>query len=169
MRLIIGMYQHVTAADIHLVLQADRYGHWREGFLEFTLPCHDRLHAANAAGRQHRDLIAAPDYARSHLAGKTAKIQVRTDHVLYREPHVREVVIARDRHGFQVLQQGRALIPGHARAAPHHVVAFERADGDELQIADGELTGELLKITLDGIEDVLAKIHQIHFVDGHDD
>ena len=55
------------------------------------------------------------------------KFAVRTNHRLHRESqNIRPVTIA-ERHGFQMLQQGRPEIPRRFLAARNKVVAFQRA------------------------------------------
>ena len=76
-----------------------------------------------------------------------------------------------NRNGLEELQQTRPLEPRHVAAGPHHVVAFQRADGQEVHVRRGLLqedTADKFAIfRFDGAEDSLVVTHRVHLVHGH--
>ena len=105
--------QHIAAADIDFIFQAKRDRHRRESATKFSVVGHNRLHAAGAATRQHHDRVARFHHPGSNLAGIAAKVQVRPHHILHGKAEFREVAVARDVHGLQIVQQARAFEPRH--------------------------------------------------------
>jgi len=75
-------------------------------------------------------------------------------------------MITADVDSLKQFEEAFAIIPRHAGAAFDDIVAFEGADGNEADVGDIELAGEIFVIGFDGIEDVLAIVNNIHFVDG---
>ena len=76
------------------------------------------------ARRQHDDLVAGLEDAAGHRAGVAAVVvqvvvgaALRPDHVLHREAGVDEVAVRGDVDLLEVVQQRRALVPGHVVAA----------------------------------------------------
>ena len=65
-----------------------------------------------------------------------------------------------------MFQQRRPAVPRHARAPVYHVIAAQRAQGDELQLGRiADLSGKPAEFAANGVEDIFAVLHQVHFVD----
>ena len=166
LRRVSGRYQHVAAADVQLLFQADGDRHGCERLFQLALARHDGTHARLPSGRQHRHGVAAADHAGSELSRQAAEILRGADDVLHRQAQAGLVAILRNGHRLEIFQQRRPLVPGHAGAALHHVVAAQRAQGDELQIGRAaDLRGKFAEIGADGAEHFLAVFHQVHLVD----
>src|SRR6202012_2709346 len=69
-----------------------------------------------------------------------------------------------DVHVLQVVQQRRAVVPGHVRASLDDVVAVQRGDRDEREVGDVELGRELGELAADLLEDLLVVADQVHLV-----
>ena len=112
-------------------------------------------------------------HARGKLPGEAAEVQVGTDDVLHREAQIGEIDVAGDGHRLQVLQQRRTLVPRRALAAVDHVIAIQRADRDVDDVTGLnlgiDLRGESAEFVANGVENVLAELHQVHLVDRHDE
>ncbi len=67
-------------------------------------------------------------------------------------------------HVLQVVQQARALVPGHGGRARHHVVAGQRRHRDGHQVRHLQLGREGLELVADPLEDPLVVVHQVHLV-----
>ncbi len=170
LRQIVGPDQHVPAADVDLVLQRHGDGLLGQGALQVAVHGDDGFHAAPFAGRQGDHFVAFLEDAGGHLAAEAAEIQVRPQDVLHGIAQVHRVVVAADVNVLQQLQQAFALVPGHVLAVSGgHVVAHQRADGHEPEVLDAQFPGEGREFLLDLRENFLAVIHQVHFVDRHDD
>ena len=102
--------------------------------------------------------------SRSHFAGKTTILQVRTDNVLHGETEVFKVPIAAHVHRFQKLQHALSVIPGHPVRNLHHVIAFEGGDGNKGNVGDIELGGKGFVVFANLVENLLLEVHQIHFI-----
>ena len=104
-------------------------------------PAHAR-HAAAGAGGQHDDLVAGAQRARGQAA-RVVALALVADHVLDRQPR-RAVggagVLGR---ALEVGEQRLARVPGHRLRAVDDVVAVQRADGDEGDVAEPGAGGEL--------------------------
>ena len=98
------------------------------------------------------------------MARVASEIERGADHVLHGKSHVRQVVVIAYVDRLQVVQQARSVEPGRTRAPLHHVVAQQRADRNEVQVANGKLAGKTGKIAPDGFKHVLAEIDQVHLV-----
>jgi hypothetical protein len=125
-----GRGQHIPAANIDLVFQADRNGERRLRGFEFPVVGHNRLDPASFSGRQRNNPCAAPQFAGSDLPREAAEIQVGPVHVLHGEPQVR-ALNDRDGRGFQVFQQARPRVPRRFRPAGRDVDSIERAHRNE--------------------------------------
>ena len=60
-----------------------------------------------------------------YLPGKSAKIQVRSDHILHREPEINKVFIGCYMDRFQHIKKRVPLVPGHLIAAGHNIVTVQ--------------------------------------------
>ena len=65
---------------------------------------------------------------------------------------------------FQIIQKRATVEPWRSGTADHHVIAIQRADREKANLAKPEIADELLELHLNRIEDVLAKLNQIHLV-----
>ena len=116
------------------------------------------------ARRQHHDLVARLEHAAGDLPGVAAVVVggvvglvLRPDHVLHREAGVDEVAVGGDVHLLEVVQQRRALVPGHVGRAVDDVVAVQRRDRDEGEVVHVELHGEGAELGLDLLEALLVQ------------
>src|SRR5581483_2807602 len=92
--------------------------------------------------------------------------RVRPDHVLHGEPHVDQVPVGRDVYVLQVVQQRRAVVPGHRGGPLHHVVAVQRRDRHERQVPDVQAGGEGRELGGYPLEHGLRVVDQVHLVHG---
>ena len=118
---------------------------------------------------QCQHLLARADGAGRDRAGEPPKRRVGADDGLDGEPEVAQVAGAGDGDVLEVVEQRRPLVPRRAVAAVDDVVALERRDRDELDVADVELGRELEVLVPDRVEHVLGVVHQVHLIDGHHD
>jgi hypothetical protein len=119
--------------------------------------------------RQHHDLVALADHAGGDGAAEAAEVEVGPVDVLDREAQVDQVAIGGDVHRLEQVQQRLALIPGHVRAGLDDVVALERGEWHDAQVAHLEAGGEVAVLALDPLEHLLRPADEVHLVDGHDD
>ena len=74
-----------------------------------------------AAGRQDDHLVARAEHARRRPGrrsrGSRGARRHRADHPLHREARVEQVAVGRDVHVLEVVEQRRALVPGHVLAS----------------------------------------------------
>ena len=70
-----------------------------------------------------------------------------------------------DRGVLQPAHQRRAVVPGALGRALGDVVALQRRHRDGGEVLDPDLGGELAVLGNDGVEDLLAPVHQVHLVD----
>ena len=122
-----------------------------------------------ALGGQHHDLVAGAQHSAGHLAGVAAVVVVvlgdRPDDPLDGEADVDEVAIGGDVHVLEVVEQRRALVPGHLRRAPDDVVAVQRRDGDEGQVGGLQPRRPGGELAHDLVEGDLVVVDEIHLVD----
>ena len=101
-------------------------------------------------GRQHDDLVARPPGSAGDLPRVAAVVVVvvrhRPDHPLHREAAVVEVAVAGELDALEVLEQGRAVVPGQAVAALDDVVAAQRRHRDRARVVQAEPVGERLEV-----------------------
>ena len=74
---------------------------------------------------------------------------------------------AHDLHLLEVVEQRRALVPGHPGRAVDHVVALERAEWDEGEVLDVQRFGEVGEVGHDPVEHALVPVHEVHLVHAH--
>src|SRR6185369_14817529 len=109
--------------------------------------------------------VTRMDCSGGDLAGVTTEIECRADYVLHRETHLRRHFLVFNGYGFQVIEQACALVPTGARTASDYIVTIECADRNEVELAELEVAGEGGELFADAVQDVLAEIDQVHFVD----
>ena len=104
-----------------------------------TLHRVDRRDAGREPGRQHHHLVADLEHAAGDRARVAAVVVVlvahRADHVLHGEAAVDQVAVGRDVDLFEQVQERGALVPRHVRGPGDDVVAVERRDRHEREVA----------------------------------
>src|SRR5579872_6591618 len=156
--------EHVAAAQIDFVLERDGDGIAGARRVELVFKRDDRLHTSFYARRQGHDARSGMQLAGGKLTGKAAEAGIGTNHILHREAEWTRIRGTAGGHRFQKFEKRRAFEPGHAFAAAHDIIAFERADRHGIDIIDPKLFCELAKFRGDAIEYFLRKTDQIHFV-----
>ncbi len=91
-------------------------------------------------------------------------VELRSDHVLDREPGVDEVVVARGVHRLEMAQQRMALIPRHVLAPVDDVVTGECAHREERDVPESDLRRELLELGADLLEAGFGVADEVHLV-----
>ena len=121
---------------------------------------------------QHDHLVARAEHARGDLARVAAVVVQLVRHrardPLDREARVLEVAVGRHVHVLEVVEQRRALVPGHVLGALDHVVAVQRRDRDEGHVLHVELRRPAREVRADPVEDLLVPVDQVHLVHAHD-
>ena len=95
------MDEHVAAADVAVVFQAERDGHRREGVRQVAVARDDARDAAAQAGGKDGHLVADARDAADDLAGVAAEVRVGPQDVLHRESKVNQVLVAGDERPFR--------------------------------------------------------------------
>jgi hypothetical protein len=133
----------------------------------------DPLDGGGQPGWQVGYLVTGLEHPAGHLAGIAAVVVqarvgglVRPDHILHREPDVDQVPVGGDVHVLQVVQQRRAVVPGHARRPLDHVVAMQRGHRDEGQVADFQLHREGRELLGYAFKHRGVVVDEVHLVDG---
>ena len=168
-RQVVGVDNHLAAADVDFVLQGDGDGLWRESLAQLAFIGHDALNAALFhAGQRHHFVADAYDTA-GHLAAEAAEVKVGAQDILHRIAEVVEVAVGMDGHGLKEVEQGRAAVPRRAVALLHDIVAFACGEGEAGDIVDAEVVGEFAVLRYYIIEDLLVEAHEVHLVHGEHD
>ena len=165
--------EHVAAGDVEVVGEPDRHGHARNGQVERCLGVLHRGNGRPPPRRKHDDVVAClPDAAR-HLAGVAAEVVMlvrdRPDHPLDGEAAVVEIAVAGDLDRLEVLEQGRAVVPGHSLAARDDVVATKCRQRNHGNVTEPEPLARPAQLLLDLEEARLGEAGEVHLVDGDDD
>ncbi len=170
-RRVVRAADHVAAADVDLVGEADRDAHRRGGLVDRATELVDRRDRRAEAGRQHQDLVAGAELAAGHLPGVAPVVVVLVRHgpddVLDREPRVDQVAVRPDVEVLEVPQQRGPAVPRRVRRVLDDVVAEQGRDRDERQVGELELAGELGELGADLLEDLLVEVDEVHLVDAH--
>ena len=132
--------------------------------VKFAIISNNGFYAADEARRQHHNGIAGFDYARRHLSRIAAKIRVRAHYVLYWKAELVRLTVACNMHRFEIVQQAGAVKPRHLPALLNYVIAFERADRDEVKIQSLQARGIVGELGANLLEYLLAVPDQVHFV-----
>ncbi|CSF29006.1 Uncharacterised protein [Shigella sonnei] len=102
-------------------------------------------------------------------SGVATKIEIRAINVLHREAHWLSIHHSLDLHGFQHFEQCRTAVPRHTFTLRCHVVAFQCRERHKADIQiTRQLPGKGQIIFTNTGERLFTVIHQIHFVDRHD-
>ena len=84
---------------------------------------------------------------------------------MHGETQAIQIPIAGNVHRLDMPEQRRALVPRCPARKGHHIVAFQRADGNELHVLKQiQLRQKRLDALADFSKTFLAPIDQIHFV-----
>ncbi|MNI63265.1 hypothetical protein D3C73_1186240 [compost metagenome] len=120
----IGQDNQVATADIDYVLERQRDSLAAQGLWLFPGAAEDPGDLALMTRRKHPDTIPHADAARGDVAAVATKVEVRPIHPLHGQAE-RGLDLSSLLKGdvFQMLEQGRPLIPGRVRAGLQHVVA----------------------------------------------
>ena len=136
-----GVYPHVWPWVFNLakadspfrdvkVRQAANYCVDRDGLLKVAAMRDDALDARGPARLGDHDLVSFRNRARGDGTGKAAEIEVRAVHILDGKAERQLDGGFVDRHGFQMLDQRRAGIPGRALGTAGDIVAIARRHRD---------------------------------------
>ncbi len=167
-REVVGVDEHVAAADVDLVLEPDHDRLRAERGRELAVERVDDLDARALARRERDDVVPPRDLAGRDLAREAPVGQVRAEHVLDREPEVLEVPVARDRYRLEVLEHRAPLVPRRARRVLRDDVrALERADREERDVLEAERAREVGERLLDARVDRAVVPDEIHLVHAH--
>ncbi len=125
----VGGADHVAAAGVDLVGEGERDRLTGDRLVEVAVHRDDALDGAGRARRQHADRVTGADRAADDAAGEPAEVEVRTVHPLHRhaERSVGHLVV--DRHGLEVAEQRRAVVPRRVGAQLDDVVARSADSG----------------------------------------
>ena len=96
-------------------------------------------------------------------------VGVGTDDRLNRKAAITQVVVCRDVHGFKVVEQGAAFVPGHVLTAGDDIVAVKGGHGNESDILNVQFCSEVCVFLDHSIVGFLAVIYKVHLVDTHED
>ena len=123
---IMPAHDHITAADVDLIGEGQNHRVAGGGFGQVAAIGCNRLNVAGAPRGQDHNFLAWHNTAGGNLPGKTTEILVGTDDQLHREAKIDQIAASADVDIFQMVEQGRAFIPGHIRTFVNHVVASQR-------------------------------------------
>ena len=93
---------------------------------------------------------------------------IRPVHVLDRHAQVLQRLVVADVDRVEELDDARALVPGHALARGHHVLALEGGDRHDARI-DVLDAADLQAVLVDLVEHLLVVADEVHLVDRDDD
>src|SRR5262249_42643981 len=141
----VGGGDHITAADIDLILEGDGDSVIDPDDKGLAILRQKLFHAAVAPRGVDRDLIARPHGPRNDSSGEATKPTPRSNDILHGHG---ERMIDRawgDVDGFEELHQTWPSIPGHARACVDDVVTMARRDRQAGDLRNAEPSSEVLK------------------------
>jgi len=85
---------------------------------------------------------------------------------LHAQAERQRLAVVLDRHGFEMLDEGRAAIPGRAGGGRGDVVAVPRRNRDRHEGRDADLVRKGIILGDDAVEDLRREGHEVHLVDG---
>src|SRR5579875_3269322 len=109
------------------------------------------------------------DDARDDQPREPSKLGIRTIDPLDRHPKGLRLALVVDRHRLEVLDEGRALVPGRVRARSSDVVAPQRRKRDADDVVDANLSSKPPVLRLDLFEDLPGVADEVELVDGEDE
>ena len=166
----VGGDEHFAAGEVDLVGEFYGDGLGVGGGGKIAVPGDDALDGGGFAGGEGHDSVAGAEDAAGDLAGEAAEVEVGALDELDGEAEGLGVGVGgREGDGFEEVEEGGAVVPGHVGAGSDNVVAFEGADGDEGDGGQVEAGCEGAELLLDGAEGGLGEVDEVHFVDGCDD
>ena len=115
---------------------------------------------------QHGEQVADGYAAGLNLSLKAAEAGVGAADALNRQDKAVPGPGGLDLERLQILQQGRALVPGHMGGGNGEVVALRSRDGDDEHMVKIQVDRELPDLFGDARELFLPVLQQIHLVDG---
>src|SRR5208282_1516288 len=102
---------------------------------------------------QDEQLVTRTEHSAGHRSGIAPEVRVLgrlvPDDVLHREAGVDEVLVAADVDRLEVVEQGRTVVPPQVLGALDDIVALERRNGDERDVAYVQTGRELHVVGLD--------------------
>ena len=162
-------HEHAAAADIDLVLKADRHRLPGAGLPHLVEAAHDAGHPRARAAGQHGELVAHVQLAARDAALEAAELAAGAAHTLHGHAEAAASRLVFHLDLLEVLLEGGAAVPRHVLGAVRHVVALGGAHGDELEARRGELGCKRAQLGLDGTEGLLAVAREVHLVHGVDE
>ena len=174
---IIEAYDHVAAAHVNVVFQAERHRLRTKRLRHRVVVIPDVFDGGLEADGQHHNLLSLAHDAAGDLSAQAAEVVQRVVgrtiwaiDPLNGESQRAQIPVTCDVDSFQMREQVRAFVPRRIFRSVHHVVAVERADGNELHVAEHvELRQKTFNLVADFQEPILAPAHEIHFVDRDDE
>ena len=164
-----GGTDDIASAGVDLVGERERDRLAGDGLVEVAVHRDDPVDDAGRTRRQHADRITGTDRAPDDASGEPTEVEVRSVHPLHRhaERSVGHLVV--DRHGLEVPEQRRAVVPRRLDARLDDVVAAQRGQRDERDVAEADPFGELEVLLGDRSERLLRVVDEVHLVDRHHD
>ena len=161
--------EHVPARSVDLVLdhQRDRLASPGDG--QVAIGSDQRLYLRNLARLRDDNFIARLDRARNHCARETPEIEIGAVHPLDRQAEGRIGALVGNLDLLEMLQQGRASVPGHGLRRVDDVVAVQRRHRDWRDRLEAEIFGHGQITRHDLVEARPAVVHQVHLVDSHNE
>lgn len=155
--LFVAFYDHFAAGYVDFVFQLECYTLRREGVVKVAVVGCDTLYATCFSRGECHYFVAPANDSRSYFAAEASEVEVGSQDVLYGEAEVFQVVVAFDVYVLEELQDAGTFVPRCAVAAFHHVVSFERREGDALHIRHSEGGDEGTEFGHDIVEDFAEK------------
>ena len=153
---IVGTTNHVATGDGQVISQEQGCCVARLGLGQRAIRGINTSDRRGQARRQHHHIVANTKHSTGHATRITAVVVVlgalRANHILHGEASVDAIVVAGGVNVFQVMQQCGAFKPREVGRAAHHVVALERADRQERDIAQRKSRGKLFKLVTNAME-----------------
>ena len=156
---------HIAARDIDLVSQRERNGLVGHGNRQIAIGADDARDRALLPTGQHTDARTRGDAAARNRACKASKIEIGAIDPLH--GHAEGLLFQKlfvDADRFEMRHQHGACVPRRVGAAFDNVVASHAADGNDRDRLQADFFGKSQVFGLDGVENRLAVIDQIHFV-----
>ncbi len=107
------MNEHVPAAHVDLVREANRHRLRCDSLGKLSVARIDGFNAARLARGQYCDRVSLSYDSTRHATGKTAIIEVRPENVLHRVAQVRELTLFLDGDRLQKLEHRGSRVPRH--------------------------------------------------------
>ena len=155
---------HVPAACIHLVREGQHHRLAGDGEGQISVIGDDARDRRGAPRRADPHRVARLNMARGDEAGHAAELRIRPHGPLHRHAQGRLQGRLRQGDGFEIFNQGRAVVPVRRGASRRNIDPVRRADGDRLDLRKAERRCEGAVVGDDGVEHGPVKVDQIHLV-----